>query len=52
MKFQNTRRICFSKKRTLKSPLDSLSINPEKEKELYNIYCGICHGEKEMEKGT
>ena len=33
-------------KATLKSPLDSLSINQDKAKELYTIYCGICHGDK------
>ena len=38
-------------KETLKSPLDSLSINPEKGKELFNIYCAICHGEKGNGKG-
>lgn len=39
-------------KATLKSPLDSLSLNPEKGKELYNIYCAICHGEKGDGKGN
>ncbi len=38
-------------KATLKSPLDSISSNPEKGKELYNIYCAICHGEKGDGKG-
>ena len=38
-------------KETLKSPLDSLSLNPEKGKELFNIYCAICHGEKGNGKG-
>lgn len=33
-------------KTTLKSPLDSISYNPESAKELYNIYCAICHGDK------
>jgi mono/diheme cytochrome c family protein len=33
-------------KASLKSPLDSLSLNAEKGKELFNIYCTICHGEK------
>lgn|SRR5690606_38474796 len=33
-------------KETLKSPLDSVSLNPEKGKELFNIYCAICHGDK------
>jgi len=39
-------------KASLKSPLDSLSLNPEKGKELYSIYCAICHGEKGDGKGN
>lgn len=39
-------------KSSLKSPLDSLSLNPEKGKELFNIYCAICHGEKGDGKGN
>ncbi len=39
-------------KATLKSPLDSISINPENGKELFNIYCAICHGEKGDGKGN
>ncbi len=39
-------------KETLKTPLDSISINPEKGKELFNIYCAICHGDKGDGKGT
>ena len=31
-------------KANLKSPLDSLSRNPEKAKELFEIYCATCHG--------
>ena len=31
-------------KANLKSPLDSLGRNPEKEKELFEIYCATCHG--------
>ena len=38
-------------KTSLKSPLDSLSLNSEKGKELYNIYCAICHGDKGEGKG-
>jgi mono/diheme cytochrome c family protein len=34
-----------------KSPLDSLAYNEEKAKELYTIYCGICHGDKGDGKG-
>ena len=33
------------------SPLDSSSVNTEKGKELYNIYCISCHGEKGDGKG-
>lgn len=39
-------------KATLKSPLDSISRNPESAKELYGIYCAICHGEKGDGKGN
>ena len=39
-------------KATLKSPLDSLSINQDKAKELYTIYCGICHGDNGDGKGN
>ena len=34
-----------------KSKLDSLSYDEEKAKELFNIYCAICHGEKGNGKG-
>ncbi len=33
-------------KATLKSPLDSTAVDLEKGKELYDIYCAICHGNK------
>lgn len=33
-------------KETLKSPLDSTSVDLERGKALYDIYCGICHGGK------
>ncbi|AWM13965.1 cytochrome c [Flavobacterium sp. NRK F10] len=39
-------------KETLKSPLDSLALDTEKGKALFNIYCAICHGEKGDGKGT
>jgi mono/diheme cytochrome c family protein len=39
-------------KETLKSPLDSLSLDTEKGKALFNIYCAICHGEKGNGKGV
>lgn len=33
-------------KATLVSPLDSTMVDLNRGKELYNIYCGICHGNK------
>lgn len=33
-------------KETLKSPLDSTSVDFERAKVLYEVYCGICHGNK------
>lgn len=33
------------------SPLDSLAYDNDKAKELYTIYCGICHGDKGDGKG-
>src|SRR5690606_13470944 len=40
-------------KANLKSPLDSLTdADLEKGKELYNIYCAICHGETGDGKGN
>ncbi|NJX16088.1 c-type cytochrome [Tamlana crocina] len=33
-------------KASLTNPLDSTAIDLERGKELYNIYCGICHGTK------
>jgi mono/diheme cytochrome c family protein len=39
-------------KASLKSPLDSTAINQDKAKELYTIYCAICHGEKGDGKGN
>lgn len=34
------------------SPLDSTQVNLTKGKELYNIYCGICHGTKGNGQGN
>jgi mono/diheme cytochrome c family protein len=39
-------------KATLKSPLDSTQIDFNKGKELYDIYCGICHGNKGNGQGN
>jgi cytochrome c len=39
-------------KLNLKSPLDSISVkDEEKSKELFEIYCGICHGDSGDGKG-
>jgi mono/diheme cytochrome c family protein len=39
-------------KAELKSPIDSTAIDLERGKELYDIYCGICHGNKGAGQGT
>ncbi|GGH44580.1 cytochrome C [Mangrovimonas yunxiaonensis] len=39
-------------KTTLKSPLDSTQVDMAKGKELYDIYCGICHGNKGAGQGN
>ncbi|WP_324066873.1 MAG: cytochrome c [Flavobacterium sp.] len=39
-------------KATLKSPLDPTRINQDKAKDLYTVYCAICHGEKGDGKGN
>lgn len=41
----------YDASKSLQSPLDSLSSNMEKGKELYNIYCISCHGDKGDGKG-
>lgn len=38
-------------KATLTSTLDSTQVDLERGKELYNIYCGICHGNKGKGQG-
>jgi mono/diheme cytochrome c family protein len=38
-------------KATLKSPLDPAMIDEKAGKELYNIYCAVCHGDKGDGKG-
>ena len=38
-------------KATLMNPLDSIKVDFERGKELYDIYCGICHGNKGNGKG-
>ena len=39
-------------KATLVSPLDSTKVELERGKELYDIYCGICHGNKGNGQGN
>jgi len=39
-------------KATLTSTLDSTQVDLERGKELYNIYCGICHGNKGKGQGN
>lgn len=38
-------------KATLQSPLDSTAVDLNRGKELYDIYCGICHGNKGKGQG-
>lgn len=49
--YQNSTAGYDAAKLNSKSPLDSLENDTEKAKELYNIYCAICHGEKGNGKG-
>ena len=39
-------------KETLMSPLDSTQVDLKRGKELYDIYCGICHGNKGNGQGN
>lgn len=39
-------------KANLMSPMDSLAIDYDRGKELYDVYCGICHGNKGKGQGT
>jgi mono/diheme cytochrome c family protein len=49
--FENTTQGYELAKATSKSPLDSLSRNLDKGKELFDIYCAICHGATGNGKG-
>lgn len=50
--YENTADGLAAAKANLKSPLDSLSKDLDKGKELYTIYCGICHGDAGDGKGN
>lgn len=50
--FEDTNEDYDLAKAELKSPLDSLQVDAIVGKELYNIYCGICHGSKGAGQGT
>jgi hypothetical protein len=47
----NTNEGYEASKLVVKSQLDSTMVDMEKSKELFNIYCAICHGEKGNGKG-
>ncbi|MCA0130980.1 c-type cytochrome [Winogradskyella alexanderae] len=44
--FEDTNAGYDEAKATLTSPLDSIQIDYARGKELYDVYCGICHGAK------
>lgn len=50
--FKNTEDDYQAAKATLTSPLDSTQVDLERGKALYDIYCGICHGNKGAGQGT
>ena len=50
--FVNTNEDFERAKLELMNPLDSTQVNFAKGKELYNIYCGICHGTKGNGQGN
>ncbi len=49
--YQNTEDDYQAAKANLKSPLDSTQVDYERGKELYEIYCGVCHGNKGAGQG-
>ncbi len=49
--FENTTEGYELAKTSLVSPLDSTQVDLERGKELYDIYCGICHGNKGKGQG-
>lgn len=50
--YKNTNEDFLRAKVELMSPLDSTQVDLAKGKELYDIYCGICHGKKGDGQGT
>ena len=50
--YKNTEDDYQAAKAGLTSPLDSASVDLERGKVLYDIYCGICHGNKGAGQGT
>jgi len=46
LEIENTNAGFVLAKETLMSPLDPTQVDSERGKELFNIYCGICHGNK------
>jgi len=50
--YANTEEGYEQSKANLKSPLDSTQVNMDKAKDLYTIYCAICHGDKGDGKGN
>ena len=49
---ENTQDGFILAKETLMSPLDSTQVDSKRGKELYDIYCGICHGNKGKGQGN
>ncbi|MBT8257032.1 MAG: cytochrome c [Bacteroidia bacterium] len=50
--YENTNEDYELAKAELKSPLDSTLVDVDRAKELYDIYCGICHGNQGKGQGT
>jgi len=50
--YENTFGDFFRAKAELLSPLDSTQVDLARGKELYDIYCGICHGNKGKGQGN
>ena len=49
--YENTNEGYEAALKTLKSPLTATEIDTKRGKELYDIYCGICHGNKGAGQG-